>query len=120
MTLRVLAVGAALGLAAALGCSRPSSPRSGRSPEASKSYDVLLGSRRVFVLRDAPGPVVSRAVPVPGQELAMHPLLSGYSTDPSEEHNLFLLLEEAKSLRGFAGLLQHNGYRLRAREPGAF
>lgn len=73
-------------------------------------WNVYKDDKKVLVLKNEPGYIVSIALPPPGQEPVKHPFLSGTSLDPLEENNYYMFLQKSKNFDEFVSLLRENGY----------
>lgn len=82
------------------------------APAPERMWYVYKGEREVLFITDQPGTLTSTAHPPPGYEPVRHPFLSASALAPEEEGNLRNILDQAKSLEEFLGLLEKNGYRV--------
>ena len=94
---------AALLVCACLACSRAPAPKG--------EWNVYKGERRVMVLKDQPGPLISVALPPPGFKPPQFPF-SGYSRDPMEEDALRRIAEKSADVKQFMAGLSAAGYRV--------
>jgi hypothetical protein len=69
--------------------------------------------KEVLRMKDAPGPIVSRAALPPGAEPARHPFLTASSLDALAENDLKLILDEASSFQDFVIRLAKAGYTVK-------
>lgn len=74
-------------------------------------WNVYKDDKKVLVVKNEPGPIVSTALLPEGQEPIKHPFLSATALDPLEEDNLHTLLEKAQNFDEFISLLRQNGYK---------
>ena len=74
--------------------------------------DVLKDGRKVLWIKNAPGPIASRAILPPGAKPLLHPFLTARAFDAKEENALLGLREKAKTFDEFVALLKKNGYKV--------
>ncbi|MBI4062020.1 MAG: hypothetical protein HY403_11400 [Elusimicrobia bacterium] len=85
--------------------------------EPGSAWDVFKGDKKVLVIKNQPGPILSTAILPPGAEPVRHRFITATAEDPFEEHVLGELLGQSRDFAQFVSLLERKGYRLARHEP---
>jgi hypothetical protein len=90
----------------------------GRKPPAeAKTYDVTKNGKLVLSVTDAPGPIVSTAIPPPDGAAVKRSFLTASAHAPEEEDALRRLLERSKDTQDFFARLRKAGYEVSPTKP---
>jgi hypothetical protein len=83
-------------------------------PDRTRSARIYRGNVAVLELKDEPGPLLSRMAPppLPGEQPAWHPFLSGVALVAADEGTLGDILERSQSFDEFLDLLRAGGFRV--------
>ena len=76
-----------------------------------KSYHVLKKDKKVLLIKDAPGRIVSTGY-FPDHPPPEHPFLDAEAIDPFEEDRLGTLIRASKSFDDFVSRLKKDGYKV--------
>jgi hypothetical protein len=69
--------------------------------------------KAVAELKDAPGPIVSRAGPPPDGKVVTHPFVTASSLDAMAENDLHEALQAAASFKDFVARLRKAGFSVK-------